>query len=71
MDERNRHEAAEAWVASAHAYIQLQDDGDPNRTILLDPVMLAQCGDVAASECSISAAARDGSAGCWQRGGRV
>ena len=34
------------WTASARAYIQLQDKGDPNRTMLLDPVMLHLCADV-------------------------
>ena len=34
------------WDYSAAAYIALQDRGDPNRTILLDPVMLDLCGDV-------------------------
>ncbi len=33
------------WVASASAYIGFQDAGDPNRTLLLDPVMLRLCGD--------------------------
>ena len=35
------------WNASARAYIEFQDAGDVNRTILLDPVMLRLCGDVA------------------------
>ncbi len=35
------------WTESARAYIDFQDKGDPNRTILLDPVMLRLCGDVA------------------------
>jgi SAM-dependent methyltransferase len=35
------------WIASAPAYIQFQDNDDPNRTLLLDPVMLRMCGDVA------------------------
>lgn len=34
------------WTASARAYIEFQDRGDPNRTILLDPVMLRLCADV-------------------------
>lgn len=36
------------WDASAGAYIAFQDQrgGDPSRTLLLDPVMLEQCGDV-------------------------
>jgi len=38
--------AAEAWEASAAAYIAFQDRQDPNRTMLLDPVMLHLCGDV-------------------------
>lgn len=33
------------WTDSARAWIDLIDD-DPNRKILLDPVMLAMCGDV-------------------------
>lgn len=35
------------WVASARAYIDFQDGGDPSRVVLLDPVMLRLCGDVA------------------------
>jgi SAM-dependent methyltransferase len=35
------------WIDSARAYIDFQDNNDPNRTILLDPVMLDLCGDVA------------------------
>ncbi len=35
------------WAESARAYIAFQDAGDPNRTLLLDPVMLRLCGDVA------------------------
>ena len=35
------------WETSARAYIEFQDAGDPNRTLLLDPVMLRMCGDVA------------------------
>ena len=35
------------WDYSANAYIGLQDRGDPNRTLLLDPLMLELCGDVA------------------------
>ena len=35
------------WTDSAAAYIGFQDAGDPNRTLLLDPVMLRLCGDVA------------------------
>ncbi|MEX2245673.1 MAG: class I SAM-dependent methyltransferase [Dehalococcoidia bacterium] len=34
------------WAESAAAYIAFQDRGDPNRTVLLDPVMLRLCGDV-------------------------
>ncbi len=44
MDDRTT--AAEAWAASARAYIAFQDAGDRNRTLLLDPVMLDLCGDV-------------------------
>jgi len=39
-------DAAGMWEASAEAYVAFQDAGDANRTLLLDPVMLAQCGDV-------------------------
>lgn len=46
-DADDRLDAATAWAASASAYIRFQDRGDPNRTLLLDPVMLEQCGDVA------------------------
>ena len=35
------------WVSSAEAYTAFQDGGDPNRTLLMDPVMLRLCGDVA------------------------
>lgn len=35
------------WEESAPAYIAFQDAVDKNRTMLLDPVMLEQCGDVA------------------------
>lgn len=35
------------WRASAQAYIDFQDEGDPHRRLLLDPVMLEQCGAVA------------------------
>jgi SAM-dependent methyltransferase len=35
------------WIDSARAYINFQDADDPNRTMLLDPVMLRLCGDVA------------------------
>jgi hypothetical protein len=34
------------WTYSARAYIDFQDRGDYNRTLLLDPVMLRLCGDV-------------------------
>jgi SAM-dependent methyltransferase len=34
------------WIASAPAYIAFQDNVDPNRTLLLDPIMLMLCGDV-------------------------
>ncbi|MGH2632612.1 MAG: class I SAM-dependent methyltransferase, partial [Tepidiformaceae bacterium] len=40
MDERG-------WEASARAWTQFVDEGDVNRTFLLDPVMLGLCGDVA------------------------
>jgi ubiquinone/menaquinone biosynthesis C-methylase UbiE len=39
--------AGGGWVESAPAYIEFQDRGDPNRTLLLDPVMLRLCGEVA------------------------
>jgi SAM-dependent methyltransferase len=39
--------AANGWEQSAGAYIAFQDRQDPNRTILLDPVMLRLCGDAA------------------------
>ena len=35
------------WTESASAYINFQDAPDPNRTLLLDPVMTRLCGDVA------------------------
>ncbi len=35
------------WNDSAEAYIRFQDQGDRNRTLLLDPIMLERCGDVA------------------------
>lgn len=35
------------WAESAGAYIDYMDSGAPERKLLLDPVMLAQCGDVA------------------------
>ena len=37
--------ASDGWDLSARAWIDLIDD-DPNRKILLDPVMLDLCGDV-------------------------
>ncbi len=40
-------ESLGGWNASARVYINFQDAGDPNRTILLDPVMLRLCGKVA------------------------
>lgn len=46
-DAGDRLEAAAAWAASARAYVAFQDRGDVNRTLLLDPEMLEQCGDVA------------------------
>lgn len=45
-DDADRIEAARGWAGSARAYIDFQDRGDANRTLLLDPVMLEQCGDV-------------------------
>lgn len=41
------HPIAGGWPESAAAYIAFQDAGDKNRTLLLDPVMLRLCGDVA------------------------
>ena len=35
------------WGRSARAWVEFQDRGDPTRTILLDPVMLRLCGQVA------------------------
>ncbi|HXH23242.1 MAG TPA: class I SAM-dependent methyltransferase [Dehalococcoidia bacterium] len=35
------------WTAFARRYIEMQDRGDPARTLLLDPVMLRLSGDVA------------------------
>lgn len=34
------------WVESAEAWTDFVDQGDPNRTHLLDPLMLKLCGDV-------------------------
>lgn len=45
MDE-HRRAAADGWAASARAYVEFQDRGDPHRELLLDPVMLELCGDV-------------------------
>ena len=39
-------EAEQAWEAAAAAYIAFQDRQDPNRTLMLDPIMLEQCGEV-------------------------
>lgn len=47
MDDGEHLTSAEAWVESAKAYIDFQDAGDRHRTLLLDPVMLRLCGDVA------------------------
>lgn len=47
MPDDGAENALGGWNASARAYIDFQDAGDPNRTILLDPVMLRLCGDVA------------------------
>ena len=44
--EGSRTNAARLWAGSADAYIAFEDAGDRNRTDLLDPVMLAECGDV-------------------------
>jgi SAM-dependent methyltransferase len=40
-------ESLGGWTSSARAYIDYQDAGDPARVVLLDPVMLRLCGDVA------------------------
>src|SRR3990172_636040 len=32
------------WAKSARGYINFMDRGDPNRELLLDPVMLELCG---------------------------
>lgn len=45
-DDGDRIEAARAWADSARAYVAFQDRGDANRTLLLDPIMLNQCGEV-------------------------
>jgi ubiquinone/menaquinone biosynthesis C-methylase UbiE len=45
VDQHHR-DGAEGWDFSAGAYTALQDAGDKNRTILLDPVMLDECGCV-------------------------
>ena len=34
------------WAASAQAWIEFVDKGDVNRNVLLDPIILEQCGDV-------------------------
>lgn len=48
MDQVNdRAQAAELWAASAAAWIATQDAGEPNRTVVLDPVMLRLAGAVA------------------------
>lgn len=44
MDERV--EALRYWAESAPVWQATLDRGEPNRTILLYPVMLALCGDV-------------------------
>lgn len=44
---QHHREAAAGWEYSASAYVAFQDRGDLNRTLLLDPVMLEQCGEVA------------------------
>ncbi|MEX2081516.1 MAG: class I SAM-dependent methyltransferase, partial [Dehalococcoidia bacterium] len=42
-----RGPAEHGWEASARAWVELIDQGDPSRERLLDPVMLRLCGDVA------------------------
>lgn len=37
----------ESWESSAEAWATFVEQGDANRDLLLDPVMLARCGDVA------------------------
>jgi SAM-dependent methyltransferase len=46
MDDVDAVTVDNGWNESAEAYIRFQDRGDPNRTLLLDPVMLDLCGDV-------------------------
>ena len=46
MDDVDAVTVDSGWNESAEAYIRFQDRGDPNRTLLLDPVMLDLCGDV-------------------------
>ncbi len=41
-----RNDPTGGWNASAEAWIRFVDAGDPNRTHLLDPVMLKLCGEV-------------------------
>ncbi len=41
--------APSGWDASARAWVQRIDEGEPNRELLLDPVMLRLCGDVRGS----------------------
>ncbi len=41
-----RRETADAWEASAAAWVAFQDADDRNRSILLDPLMIELCGDV-------------------------
>jgi SAM-dependent methyltransferase len=38
--------AEASWQNSAEAWIRRIDEGEPNRELLLDPVMLELCGDV-------------------------
>lgn len=41
-----RDDPSGGWNSSAEAWIRFVDSGDPNRTHLLDPVMLKLCGEV-------------------------
>ena len=41
-----RNDPSGGWNQSAEAWIRFVDEGDANRTLLLDPVMLQLCGEV-------------------------
>ncbi|MBS1705094.1 MAG: class I SAM-dependent methyltransferase [Armatimonadetes bacterium] len=42
---------SDGWLDSAHAWVECVDQGDPNRNGLLDPILLAHCGDVRGQRC--------------------